>query len=253
METHIPNPVFINIEYFFFLVYRFFARVFHFIFGGNITDSNVGSSFFSGLKTFATFIVIILITIILYCLVRLYELKQEGKTKKVKSSGELQNTSNVSNGALEPDSSKQNEAWNSIRSKILSDNPSDWRLAIIEADIYLDKVLDQKGFYGDTLGDKLKQITPEKLPSIQIAWEAHKVRNRIAHDGVDYILTMPEARRTLSYFEITFSIEEMRKSFGIPNNFPYLIALLRILLRIYPCSILLGKAPSAIKKVADFA
>jgi hypothetical protein len=77
-------------------------------------------------------------------------------------------------------------------------------LAIIEADIYLDKVLDQKSFYGDTLGDKLKQITPEKLPSVQIAWEAHKVRNRIAHDGADYVLTQPEARRTLSYFEITF-------------------------------------------------
>ena len=66
------------------------------------------------------------------------------------------------------------------------------------------KTLDQKGFYGDTLSDKFKQITPDKLPSIQIAWEAHKVRNRIAHDGSDFVLTMPEARRVLSYYEIVF-------------------------------------------------
>ena len=88
--------------------------------------------------------------------------------------------------------------------KVLSDNPSDWRLGIIEADIYLDKVLDKEGVFGDTLGDKLKSLTGQRLPSLQLAWEAHKVRNRIAHEGAEYTLTQPEARRTLSYFEIVF-------------------------------------------------
>lgn len=208
METQVPNPVFLNLEYIFFLIYRAINKFFNFLFGSNITDPNAGSEFFQGLKTFATILVIILITIILYCLVRIYELKQEDKPKKPKAVvGVKTNTeaeSAVGDRFVDSSSQKVNETWNSIRAKLLSDNPSDWRLAIIEADIYLDKVLDQKGFYGDTLGDKLKQITPEKLPSVQIAWEAHKVRNRIAHDGADYVLTQPEARRTLSYFEITF-------------------------------------------------
>lgn len=203
METQVPNPVFLNVEYIFFLIYRAVARFFNFLFGGNINDPNAGGQVFAGLKTLATLLVIILITIILYCLVRLYELEQEGKPKKEK----------VSAGKSAPDSPeyfieqpvvRNNTTWNSVRSKLLSDNQSDWRLAIIEADIYLDRVLDQKGFYGDTLGDKFKQITPEQLPSIQIAWEAHKVRNRIAHDGSGFILTMPEARRVLSYYEIVF-------------------------------------------------
>ncbi len=208
METQVPNPVFLNLEYIFFLIYRAINKFFNFLFGSNITDPNAGSEFFQGLKTFATILVIILITIILYCLVRIYELKQEDKPKKpkavvgVKTNTEAEST--AGDRFVDSSSQKVNETWNSIRAKLLSDNPSDWRLAIIEADIYLDKVLDQKGFYGDTLGDKLKQITPEKLPSVQIAWEAHKVRNRIAHDGADYVLTQPEARRTLSYFEITF-------------------------------------------------
>jgi hypothetical protein len=86
----------------------------------------------------------------------------------------------------------------------LSETESDWRIGIIEADIYLDRVLDIKGVPGDTLGDKLKNVSPSILPSVQVAWEAHKVRNRIAHDGADFSLTMPEVRRVYSYFEIVF-------------------------------------------------
>lgn len=205
METQIPNPVFLNLEYIFFLIYRAIARVFNFFFGGNIADADAFSRFFSGLKVFATLLVIILITIILYCLVRLYELEQEGKPKKEKKSlVKTQNNTNESEVLVPNIEVKENPIWTSVRNKLLSDNQSDWRLAIIEADIYLDRVLDQKGFYGDTLGDKLKQIDPEKLPSVQIAWEAHKVRNRIAHDGAGFNLTMPEARRVLSYYEIVF-------------------------------------------------
>jgi hypothetical protein len=196
--------VFLNVEYVFFLIYRFFARIFHFFFGGNVTDPDASARFFSGLKVFATLLVIILITIILYCLVRLYEIEQEGKPKKEKVLKPKEDTVAATSHYVDHPVAIENTTWNSVRSKLLSDNQSDWRLAIIEADIYLDKVLDQKGFYGDTLGDKFKQITPEKLPSIQIAWEAHKVRNRIAHDGSGFVLTMPEARRVLSYYEIVF-------------------------------------------------
>lgn len=192
METQIPEPVFINIEYIFFLIYRALARFFS-IFGDN---------FWQTLKIFATFIVIILITIILYCLVRLYEIKQEeGEGKKPNVVVDPENLSGV---AVLEGFPVRNEVWESVRAKILSDSPSDWRLAIIEADIYLDKVLDQKGIFGDTLGDKLKQMTAERFPSVQLAWEAHKVRNRIAHEGSEFMLTQPEARRVLSYFEIVF-------------------------------------------------
>lgn len=206
MEANVPNPVFLNLEYIFFLIYRAVARFFHFLFGTNITDPGAGSKVFSSIKLFATIIVILLITIILYCLVRLYELKQEDKPKKDKKISISTGAAISANEAhlVEHSAQKNNPTWISIREKLLSDNQSDWRLAIIEADIYLDKVLDQKGFYGDTLGDKLKQVDPSRLPSIQIAWEAHKVRNRIAHDGDMYVLTMPESRRVLSYYEIVF-------------------------------------------------
>lgn len=206
METQIPNPVFLNLEYIFFLIYRAVARFFNFLFGGNINDPDAAGRVFSGIKVLATLLVILLITVILYCLVRLYEIEQEGKPKKEKAlpTAKAGSTAIPSEHFVEHPVTRDNPTWTSVRSKLLSDNQSDWRLAIIEADIYLDRVLDQKGFYGDTLGDKFKQISPEQLPSIQIAWEAHKVRNRIAHDGSGFVLTMPEARRVLSYYEIVF-------------------------------------------------
>lgn len=202
MQSTIPKPVFINLEYLFFLITRFVARVGSYIFT---------AQFFYALKAIATIVVILLITVILYCLIRFREMENEKKKAAAAGLSALaaQKTTESLSGSPEmlPTESgtiKENPVWESIRAKILSDNQSDWRLAIIEADIYMDRLLDDAGYHGETVGDKLKQITPTQLASVQIAWEAHKVRNRIAHEGEEYTLTMPEARRVLSYFEIVF-------------------------------------------------
>jgi len=192
MQPSVPEPVYLNVEYFFFLVARFFSNIF-------------SVEFLEGLRALATIIVIILIAVVLYLLVRLYELKKEGKAAAVSSTGDVSKVASGAAGAIGQTSTPaRNEVWEGIRGKLLSDNQSDWRLAIIEADIYMDKLLDSKGYHGDTTSDKLKQITPAQLASLQTAWEAHKVRNRIAHDGAAFTLTQPEARRVLSYFEIVF-------------------------------------------------
>lgn len=146
-------------------------------------------------------LIIALITLILFILVRMYELKKEDDKKKAL----MVTPTAIPSAATLSSAAAQNSTWQEIRERLLSSNDSDWKLAIIEADIYLDKILDAKGFHGDTTSDKLRQVTPEKLPSIQLAVEAHKIRNRIAHDGSAFVLTMPEARRLLSYFEIVFT------------------------------------------------
>jgi hypothetical protein len=151
-----------------------------------------------------TIVIIALITFILYMFVRMYEIHQDDKKKysaTVVPTGLPSAIGDIPGLPVE----KRNETWLAIRERLLSSNTRDWKLAIIEADIYMDRVLDDKGFHGDTTSDKLKQVTPDKLPSIQIAWEVHKVRNRIAHDGNAFVLTMPESRRLLSYFEIIFT------------------------------------------------
>jgi hypothetical protein len=157
--------------------------------------------FFVFMYILTTLVIIALITLILFVLVRMYELKQEDEKQKA-----LTATPTTMPSAAAPSSvAMQNVTWQEIRERLLSSNDSDWKLAIIEADIYVDKILDNRGFHGDTTSDKLRQVTPDKLPSIQLAIEAHKIRNRIAHDGSAFVLTMPEARRLLSYFEIIFT------------------------------------------------
>lgn len=204
MQPSVPEPIFINIEYLFFLIFRAVGGFFSYVFSREFLDT---------VRFVATILVILLIAFVLYLLVRLYELKQESdKKESIGRSLHTQDGLPGSSVSTPPvpgkegvtPTSRRNETWEGIRSKFLGDNQSDWRLAIIEADIYMDRLLDDKGFHGDTTSDKLKQITPGDLASVQIAWEAHKVRNRIAHDGAAFELSQPEARRILSYFEIVF-------------------------------------------------
>ncbi len=86
-----------------------------------------------------------------------------------------------------------------------SDNPNDWKLAIIEADIILEEALKQKGFPGASLGERLKNVSVQQLNTLQDAWEAHKVRNRIAHDGADFVLTRRIAQDTIARYQRVFA------------------------------------------------
>ena len=85
-----------------------------------------------------------------------------------------------------------------------SEREQDWRLAIIEADIMLDELLDVQGYRGDTMGDKLKQIERSDFNTIDLAWEAHKIRNQIAHQGSGFSLNAREVRRVISLYEQVF-------------------------------------------------
>lgn len=92
-----------------------------------------------------------------------------------------------------------------IKAHIDSENPNDWKLAIIEADIVLDETLKRMGYAGTSLGERLRSISPSALSTLDDAWQAHKVRNDIAHSGVDFVLTHKLARETIVRFERVFS------------------------------------------------
>jgi len=103
--------------------------------------------------------------------------------------------------AMQP---KRNERWDKLIEHASSENPNDWRLAIIEADVMLDELITRMGYHGTTLGDKLKQVTRGDVRSIDAAWEAHRVRNQIAHEGSDFILTKREAQRVVNLYGSVF-------------------------------------------------
>ena len=85
-----------------------------------------------------------------------------------------------------------------------SDSPNDWKLAIIEADIILDELLKEAGYAGVSLGERLKSISPNQLQSLDDAWQAHKIRNQIAHAGSDFVLTQKLAQDTIKQYRRVF-------------------------------------------------
>jgi len=103
--------------------------------------------------------------------------------------------------AMKREGMVQSNRFTQVREHIESDNPNDWKHAIIESDIILDKALKQIGYAGASLGERLRSITPTMLGSIDDAWEAHKVRNHIAHGGADFVLTHKVAKETIIRYE----------------------------------------------------
>lgn len=98
----------------------------------------------------------------------------------------------------------KNSRIEDMLSHVSTDNPNDWKLAIIEADIILDEVLKEAGYAGGSLGERLKSISPNQLQSLDDAWRAHKVRNQIAHGGADFILTHKLAQDTVKQYRTVF-------------------------------------------------
>lgn len=90
--------------------------------------------------------------------------------------------------------------WEEIMRHMGSDKEAEWKFAIIEADKLVNDSLMTAGYLGDTMGERLMSIQKEQLVSIDGLWEAHKIRNKIAHE-VNYFLRYAEARRAIQLFE----------------------------------------------------
>ena len=97
-----------------------------------------------------------------------------------------------------------NPKWERVVTHSDSINPSDWKLAIIEADTMLDDLLKASGFHGDSLGERLKAVDKSDFLTIDFAWEAHKIRNQIAHQGGDFELNHRETKRVIALYESVF-------------------------------------------------
>jgi len=130
--------------------------------------------------------------VIVYATVRLFELRkrEEEFYSTVISTPETA-------GGMHP-------RWEHIQSLLEGAGPSKWREAIIEADIMLDDVLTKEGYTGAGIGEKLKKIDETDVATLQDAWEAHKVRNQIAHQGSTFELSEAVAQRTIAHYEAVF-------------------------------------------------
>lgn len=134
------------------------------------------------------------LTLIAYCLIRVWQIRREERIAFQASSKPVASL-HVPRTQLR---------WQRIQEHINSDNEHSWRLAILECDIMLNELLDVRGYRGETMAEKMKRVERGDWNTIDLAWEAHKVRNSIAHEGSEHTLSGREARRVVGLYEQIF-------------------------------------------------
>ena len=127
---------------------------------------------------------------IIYCIIELINIKQ--KTDDVYEDHFIRQQA-VSNPNM--------DRWEQVKQSMTSPNEQLWRAGIIEADTMLEEVVDGMGLFGSTFGEKLKQIRRSDVSWIDAAWEVHRLRNILAHEGGRYRLNQREAYRAYKIYE----------------------------------------------------
>lgn len=98
--------------------------------------------------------------------------------------------------------------WEKILNRLEDTNPSQFKVAVLEADAMADEVLDGMGFKGTTMGEKMESIHAGQLENRESLIEAHTVRNRIIHEA-DFTLSHEEASEQLNQYKKFFDEVEL--------------------------------------------
>ncbi|HMP67531.1 MAG TPA: hypothetical protein PKA60_02170 [Candidatus Paceibacterota bacterium] len=205
------------------------------VWGGTLTNKTVMFGLFhiipityNLIKPFLILMSIVIFILILIIILKSFDLKRVNEKKKqyileqeYYKKGGVEKSTNINADNEESSQSEisglptgtdypktespKNRRWSHIQTLINSHNVNDWRQAIIEADIILEEMLDKMGYKGDSIGDKLKKVEKSDFLTLDSAWEAHKIRNRIAHKGSNYILSKDDADRAIEMYRQVFS------------------------------------------------
>ena len=155
-------------------------------------------------RSFLNFIVVLSFPVSLFFLVGIVytveQLKHIRKKEEEKYDVKVEPAfeSNVKNNAVLAD------RWEQVQTHVSSENPSDWRQAILDADIMLEDVLTTLGYQCEGIGEKLKRVEKGDMKTLNDAWEAHKVRNQVAHEGTGFPLSKYEAQRVINMYKRVF-------------------------------------------------
>lgn len=97
------------------------------------------------------------------------------------------------------DAAKYQQRWLRIETSLRKENPDSYQMSILQADKLLDMALKERGFKGQTMGERMK-MAQDTWKNPNHIWGAHKIRNRIAHEP-DVKVTYEIAARSLAAFK----------------------------------------------------
>lgn len=215
------NWKFLNLEYVFYKIYIFLNWAFGLTAPNSSINTSSGDSVPTGFGVSSNFLpsiqlgggllrnilyilILIFMTVISYVVIRMFEIRKkehEHLKHEIHEYAEKQKEKTEKKSQVVH---SKNPRWEVVIEYLKSPNENDWKLGVMEADSMLDALLDQLGFKGESLGEKLKFVNKEEFRNLNFAWEAHAVRNRIAHEGSSFTLTQKEANRIVALYELIF-------------------------------------------------
>ena len=96
-------------------------------------------------------------------------------------------------------SSALRKEWRRIEARLKRNDPNEYKIAILEADQFTDRVLSEIGYPGTNLQDRLDALAQVSFEAVDKAQEAHQARNRIIFD-TDWHPNHEEAARIIGLF-----------------------------------------------------
>jgi hypothetical protein len=90
--------------------------------------------------------------------------------------------------------------WRKIEKRLESKIEADFKLAILEADELLNKAMDEVGYKGKDLNEKLEKATEEMISNLKELKEVRKIKESIIEDP-SYKLTEEEAKKVIKIYE----------------------------------------------------
>jgi hypothetical protein len=163
----------------------------------NISPPPIYQKFIADWGLFAAislFISLLLLALLIYCITRLRQVRRF----------EHQRFEAAAATVAAHDIPRTHLRWERILTEVTSDNEQNWRMAILEADIMLGELLDTLGYRGETMADKMRAVDRADFNTIDHAWEAHRMRNRIAHETSETALNPRDVRHTIDLYQRVF-------------------------------------------------
>ncbi len=155
----------------------------------------LSSNFFLSFQFFLIVISAVFILGIALLLVKMKRIHRENRKKAVSQRVKFEEV--------------KSKRWEIVQKHMASENPAEWKLAVIEADSMLEAMVKKMGYGGSTLGESLKAVKKSDFLTLDDAWKAHKVRNFIAHQGSSFLLSKHQAKEVIRLYEKVFKEFEM--------------------------------------------
>ncbi|KKQ52196.1 MAG: hypothetical protein US70_C0010G0001 [Parcubacteria group bacterium GW2011_GWD2_38_11] len=96
---------------------------------------------------------------------------------------------------------KMQKRWDKVKSRLKDESPSQYKVAIIEADAIVDEILAGIGYKGANMTEKLEQVGVNHLDDhLESLKGAHQIRNQIIHQA-DFAIDQRMAVAVIGVYE----------------------------------------------------